>query len=164
MATKEEILSGAKSGMFKLGYWDSVTGYKKVLCCKDDKCVPAIATLNMPAWSTILRAQVKRINEDTGEVTFHGPSNKLRTDLAQVTSIDFLDNVLYRPNNKVLHSPDNCDCFALRDQFTSRDNAFKYRIGSTIKPLEPFNTDTNEQCASGIHFFMTEKEACDYIA
>ena len=42
------------------------------------------------------------------------------------------------------------------------DKTFEYRIGETVRPREPFNEDRWEECGSGIHFFLTRKEAETY--
>ena len=40
---------------------------------------------------------------------------------------------------------------------------FNYRVGETVRPEGPFNEDWRVECASGIHFFMTEEEAMNYF-
>ena len=42
------------------------------------------------------------------------------------------------------------------------DNSFVYKVGETVKPKLPFDDDWTKECASGIHFFLTEQEAKDY--
>ena len=42
------------------------------------------------------------------------------------------------------------------------DEAFEYKIGETVRPTTPFDGNRWEECASGIHFFLTEEEAIDY--
>ena len=42
------------------------------------------------------------------------------------------------------------------------DKKFVYKVGMTVRPTEPFCDDRWEECASGIHFFLTRKEAEDY--
>jgi hypothetical protein len=39
------------------------------------------------------------------------------------------------------------------------DNDFIYRAGETVRPKEPFCEDRWEECASGIHFYLTKWEA-----
>ena len=39
---------------------------------------------------------------------------------------------------------------------------FTYKIGATVHPREPFNEDRWNECAAGIHFFITKQEAEDY--
>ncbi len=45
--------------------------------------------------------------------------------------------------------------------YSDYDPAFKYRIGKTVTPTAPYDPAYKE-CASGIHFFLTEQEALDY--
>ena len=42
------------------------------------------------------------------------------------------------------------------------DPDFVYRVGDTVRPKEPFCMDWNQECASGIHFFITREEAEAY--
>ena len=42
------------------------------------------------------------------------------------------------------------------------DNDFVYRVGKTVKPKEPFDENRWNECASGIHFFVTREEAERY--
>lgn len=39
------------------------------------------------------------------------------------------------------------------------ESTFKYRIGETVRPVEPFCDDPRIECASGIHFYITKEEA-----
>jgi hypothetical protein len=43
-----------------------------------------------------------------------------------------------------------------------RDKNFRYEVGKSVKTKEPFCPDIREECASGIHFFLTKKEAEEY--
>ena len=45
---------------------------------------------------------------------------------------------------------------------SSHDNSFEYRIGEIVKPKEQFSDNWQEECASGIHFFITRIEAENY--
>ena len=45
---------------------------------------------------------------------------------------------------------------------SSYDSTFEYRVGATVKPKEPFAEDYTNECASGIHFFITREEAAAY--
>ena len=42
------------------------------------------------------------------------------------------------------------------------DYSFIYRIGATVAPREAFSEDRLDECASGIHFFITREEAENY--
>ena len=42
------------------------------------------------------------------------------------------------------------------------DPSFSYKVGETVRPVEPFDEDRWAECASGIHFFITREEAEEY--
>lgn len=46
--------------------------------------------------------------------------------------------------------------------FSSHDNGFKYKVGETVEPTEPFDTNRWHECTSGIHHFITREEAIRY--
>jgi hypothetical protein len=46
--------------------------------------------------------------------------------------------------------------------YSSHDESFIYKIGETVKPKDPFSEEWTEECASGIHFFITRLEAENY--
>ena len=46
--------------------------------------------------------------------------------------------------------------------FSKRDDSFRYAKGETVCPREPFCEDWQNECASGIHFFITREEAEAY--
>ena len=41
-------------------------------------------------------------------------------------------------------------------------DSFRYKEGGVVKPEKKFNNDPFVECASGIHFFLTKREAQDY--
>ena len=43
--------------------------------------------------------------------------------------------------------------------FSGHDNSFTYSNGVTVEPTEPFEEDRWDECAPGIHFFITREEA-----
>jgi hypothetical protein len=43
--------------------------------------------------------------------------------------------------------------------YAKYDRYFTYRVGGTVRPTEPFCEDFTQECASGIHFFITREEA-----
>ncbi len=45
---------------------------------------------------------------------------------------------------------------------SQRDHSFIYEVGKTVYPEEPYEDDRWEECASGIHFFITREEAVAY--
>ena len=50
----------------------------------------------------------------------------------------------------------------IRSAYSWWDPTFVYEVGKVVKPLHPFDEGRWDECASGIHFFMTRKEAEDY--
>ena len=69
---------------------------------------------------------------------------KCRCSKAKVLSITTLDGI-------------PLDCTA----FSSYDDSFKYRVGETVE-VANFDKDRWNECAPGIHFFITRQEAVDY--
>ena len=45
---------------------------------------------------------------------------------------------------------------------SQRCRSFIYEVGKTVYPEEPYEDDRWEECASGIHFFITREEAVAY--
>ena len=45
---------------------------------------------------------------------------------------------------------------------SNRDSSFVYKLGETIE-VPDFDPNRWNECSTGIHFFMTRKEAVDYI-
>ena len=43
--------------------------------------------------------------------------------------------------------------------YSFHDMHFDYEVGKTVYPTKPFNDDRWEECTSGIHFYITRKEA-----
>jgi hypothetical protein len=46
--------------------------------------------------------------------------------------------------------------------YSQYDSSFEYKAGATVKPTEAFSEDWMQECASGIHFFITHEEAEAY--
>ena len=48
-------------------------------------------------------------------------------------------------------------------EFCSKHNEnYIWKLGKVHTPEQPFNDDTREECASGLHCFITKKEAREY--
>ena len=75
-----------------------------------------------------------------------GISRKCRCSKAIVKSIQSLDGKILDINHV----------------YSRYDPNFVYKVGQCVEPLEPFNEDRWQECASGIHFFISRKEAEDY--
>jgi hypothetical protein len=52
--------------------------------------------------------------------------------------------------------------FGAEEAFSTHDSTFKYKVGETVKPKLEFVEDWTNECASGIHFFITKIEAEKY--
>ena len=72
---------------------------------------------------------------------------KCRCSYAKVLEIQHLDGTLI----------DHSECV-----FSDHDRSFFYEVGKTVYPTKPFCDDRWDECASGIHFFITREEAVDY--
>ncbi|BCS82496.1 hypothetical protein QLL95_gp0007 [Cotonvirus japonicus] len=110
------------------------TAYKQ-LSCKNEYGYysKGIATLTIPAGSTVVRA----INSD----------GKLRSDEVYVEKIEDLDGNII---------DDSYQCVgAVRRKPV-------YKTGSVIKPSKPLNTNINDICVQGIHFFLSKEKARKY--
>lgn len=75
-------------------------------------------------------------------------------------AVRVLEKVSTQPCNKgsgICTEP--CD----NNNFSSDyDDTFKYHIGEIARPTQPFCEYSTQQCASGIHVFLTQKEAENY--
>ena len=45
------------------------------------------------------------------------------------------------------------------EYMSQHDVAFIYRVGETVEPTKPFDDSWCEECASGIHFYLSFEEA-----
>lgn len=43
--------------------------------------------------------------------------------------------------------------------YSTWDANFEYRVGATVKPTQPFDKDRRNECAPGIHYFMSRMQA-----
>ena len=84
-----------------------------------------------------------RITEDA--LRSSATSRKCRCSKAEVLSITTLDG----EDDGVTSVPSNYD------------SDFIYRVGTTVE-VEDFETDRWDECAAGIHFFITRQEAVQY--
>ena len=78
----------------------------------------------------------------------NGTGRKCRADKAIVTAIEGIG---------FDYSEKSCGVV-----YSQHDASFTYRVGDTLTPREPFCDDRWQECASGIHFFITRYEAENY--
>lgn len=127
-------------------------GYKKVWMCWHNQ------------YGEVARPVVLKLRID-GAVVRRAGYDKMRTNAATVLEAWTVKEVIKHESGdwnvvEVL----NKKIKNTKKQFYSRhDRNFFYRVGDTVHPLNGFNTDTNEDCGSGIHFYLTKKEACNRI-
>lgn len=50
----------------------------------------------------------------------------------------------------------------IKSERSRRESGFIYRVGETVEPVRPFNTNRWDECSSGIHFFISKEEAQCY--
>ncbi len=53
----------------------------------------------------------------------------------------------------------NPDGTAATEAFSTHDEDFRYAVGEIVTPTEPFDPDMWNECASGIHWYITRAEA-----
>ena len=87
--------------------------------------------------------KIVKLELQTGSIVFSINNRKCRTNKAKVISID-------GNNKKGLQIA------------SDYDNNFIYEVGKIVE-VSNFNLMYNVECASGIHFFWTKKEAKKYI-
>lgn len=62
---------------------------------------------------------------------------------------------------KLKHAFASWGLYRRRFRYDNR-RRFRYDIGQIVKPEKKYDPNPNEECCSGIHFFLTEQEARDY--
>lgn len=111
---------------------EDLIGYKKIRCVKPDA-----------DWNKYMEGAtvIATIRIPKGAVVFGNNYSKCRTNKAEVIKIEG-----YNENYKY---------------YSLYDDDFKYELGKQME-IENFNYNHTKECASGIHFFLTKKEAKDY--
>jgi hypothetical protein len=135
-----------------------ITGYKKIICTCNEVSkfwsifgksnitksikLEMVGTLEIPVDATV----IKPLSMDyLGKSLNH--RTKLRTDRAILKSVE---------GGSMFSEMIGCDCHS------THDNNYKYNIGHEHKPEKPFDNDITRDCTSGIHFFLSKKEAKKY--
>ncbi len=94
---------------------------------------------------------------DCAKVIYPFHSNKIGCDMAKVRDIREIRFGVFRPfvvTDKKLKATHSC--------FHSAE--FEYKVGEYVKPTWSLDTNPRYECASGIHFFATKKEALRFLA
>lgn len=163
--SQKELFFGEKVGVHEVT--ETITGYKKIQCqCpqqysrwnsflnllgrkqESTTTMMCVATLEIPTGSKIVRPYVMNLTDSLGlrepDTTI---SNKLRTDKAIVTKIE--------PSDPKINIRD-CQCTSFK--FSN----YSYALNNVHKP-DRFDSSTEYECAPGLHFFLKENEAKDYL-
>lgn len=53
---------------------------------------------------------------------------------------------------------------AIREGFSLHDAGFAYRVGKIVAPAYGWCDDPRVECAAGIHFYLTRREAEEHAA
>ena len=85
---------------------------------------------------------IAKLRIPDGALRSHAAGRKCRADRAEVLAIYIQESGIEVP-----------------EAMSLRDRRFMYRVGETVTPTEPFNTDMWNECASGIHFYISRIEA-----
>jgi hypothetical protein len=57
----------------------------------------------------------------------------------------------------------NSDGTAATEAVSGYDSKFRYVVGETVMPTKPFEPDMWQECAPGIHFYITRLEAENHV-
>jgi len=96
-------------------------------------------------WKKLANGKIAKLQIPAKAKRSHGASRKCRASEAKVLAIFEADGKTEAKSGVSQH-----------------DSSFVYVVGKTVKPTEPFNEDRWDECASGIHFFITRLEALAY--
>jgi hypothetical protein len=93
-------------------------------------------------WKKLVGNRIAQLEIPAEAKRSHAFGRKCRCEFARVLAIYGEDGKPFGGEARSLH-----------------DASFLYRVGETVRPTEPFNEDWREECASGIHFYITREEA-----
>ena len=131
-------LSGAKNAKLAFAMTcicpqeGSFVGWKKAYYCNDSGFVESCIV------KLEIPSDAKRSNAS---------GRKCRASKARVMAIETRDGKCIDGGTRV---------------FSTYDEDFTYMNGVTVEPTEPFDDDRWNECAPGIHFFITREEAVAY--
>ena len=110
----------------------AIIGWKKLDAVDENRCM----TYKKVIAKLLIPGDAKRSNS-TGR--------KCRASKARVLELQNIDGSHYTGVAESTHT-----------------GGFYYEAGKTVYPEKPFDDDRWNECASGIHFFITREEAVDY--
>jgi len=94
-------------------------------------------------WKKCADGKIAKLRIPTEAKRSHAFGRKCRAEYAEVLEI-------YRGKRLV------------KSATSQYDSSFTYKVGETVRPKSKFSEDWTEECASGIHFFITREEALDH--
>jgi len=92
-------------------------------------------------WKKAAGGRIAKLRIPAKAKRSHASGRKCRADRAKVLAIY------------------NSDGTEHDEAFSTYDSFFAYRVGETVTPTKPFNEDRWQECASGVHFYITRAEA-----
>ena len=106
--------------------------------------------LRVPSTLVVVKLEIPA---DAKRVSYGGnvPDVKCRASKAKVLSIRSVER------SKKTHRT-----VAFKEASSMFNDSFAYRVGEVVRPAHRFCDSLLEECASGIHHFMTKREAIDY--
>jgi hypothetical protein len=87
---------------------------------------------------------------------FQPRNHKCRASSAHVVAIYEIVEGIYHKTNKLGAKTKR------RIAYSKHDIKFKYVVGKKVKPTKKFNKNHKDECSTGIHFFLTAREAANY--
>ena len=139
--SREELLSGKIVGLHQLE--EPLIGYKKIVSFHLGAALerPTIAVLEIPKGALVVRGETIINNDGVREI---GAVNKLRADCVIVRKI------------LVCGTHSNYNFYSLYD------STYIYHVKQEHRPVKEFDLSLDGPCRSGIHFFLTEREADEF--
>lgn len=119
-----------------------IIGWKKAYRSERGKKIFVLIKLEIPPWAERVQSYNK----------------KCRASEAKVLEIITLKTKRVEHKNLKAHVGGKLVASA----FSSREYDFIYKRGKTVTPNYPFDGNPDNECRSGIHFFLNKKEAKAY--
>ena len=136
-------LRGANLGRADLGGADLIGAVGIELALARASHLPSDGPIT--GWKKLADGKIAKLQIPAIAKRSHGASRKCRASEAKVLDI-------FESDGKT----------KAKSGVSQHDSSFVYVVGLTVKPTETFCEDRWDECASGIHFFITRIEAENY--
>jgi hypothetical protein len=100
---------------------------------------------NLVGYKKLCGDVIAKILIPTDAKRSHAFGRKCRAEFARVLELTALDGTPFTGEGQ-----------------SQYDSEFKYRVGEIVRPENGFEVDWTNECAAGIHFFITREEAVAY--